>query len=52
MTALDIALTPAQWEHWVGRANLDRANLDGTTAHHYTRWPVGFDPEAAGVTVR
>ena len=30
-------------------ADLGGANLIGAKADDYTTWPVGFDPEAAGV---
>ena len=33
-------------------ANLEGANLEGAKANEDTTWPEGFDPEAAGVTVR
>ena len=33
----------------LGGAKLKGANLEGAEADHYTLWPEGFDPEAAGV---
>jgi len=32
-------------------ANFQGANLQGAYANSLTRWPAGFDPKAAGITV-
>ncbi len=44
------SLTRANLEGaWLKGANLEMAYLEEATADEGTIWPVGFDPEAAGV---